>query len=169
LSAAILDAFDIVLLEQPMRAFGPEEAAALEAWVAAGGSLMSLAGYVNAEVDWEWPDSLLAKMPIQYAPGLIVAGPFGWVTNFTGHPVTAGLRRVPFWGGYHVAVKGACAGHTQVVAFAEGGPVGVVCQHGAGRIYLWGDEWVEYSSQWDSSTDAPQFWRNAIDWLARRS
>jgi hypothetical protein len=168
-TADSLAAFDIVILDQLTRSFDGSEATALAAWVHGGGSVMSLTGFVNTDSDWSWPNSLLAGLPLQYVSGLVIDTPSpSSVTDFASHPVTAGLHEVPFWGGYRVTLTGNCDGATQTVAFVPAGPVGAVCEHGSGRAYLWGDEWVEYSSEWTPATDAQQFWQDAIDWLARR-
>jgi hypothetical protein len=164
-----LVAFDIVILDRLSRIFDADEAATLASWVHRGGSLLALAGYVNNEEDQARQNSLLAALPVRYAPGLIAMGPFRYVSDFSAHPTTAGLRSVPFWGGYRVTLTGTCDGPSQTVASLDGDPVAVACQHGAGRVYVWGDEWVEYSSQWASGTDAPRFWQDAMDWLAHRS
>jgi hypothetical protein len=166
LSGRTLAAFDIVIVDRLSRTFGAEEAETLAAWVHRGGSLMSLAGYVNDPGDWQRQNSLLAALPIHYAPGLIRMGDFGYATEFSEHPITLGLRSVPFWGGYRVAIAGTCEGPTQAVASIDGAPVAAACQHGEGRIFVWGDEWVEYSSQWTSTADVQRFWQNAIGWLA---
>ncbi len=164
-----LAGFDIVILDRLSRTFDVDEAATLASWVQRGGSLLALAGYVNDEGDQARQNSLLAGLPVRYAPGLIALGPFRYVSDFSAHPTTTGLRSVPFWGGYRVTLTGTCNGPGQIVASLDGDPVAVACQHGAGRVYVWGDEWVEYSSQWASGTDAPRFWQNAMDWLAHRS
>jgi hypothetical protein len=168
LSDRTLAAFDIVILDRLSRTFESDEAATLASWVQGGGSLMSLAGYVNNEADGARPNSILAALPVRYAPGLIAMGPFRYVSDFSAHPTTNGLRTVPFWGGYRVTLAGTCDGPSQVVASIDDTSVAVACQEGAGRLYVWGDEWVEYSSQW-ASTDAPRFWQNAMDWLAHRT
>jgi hypothetical protein len=166
-TASQLAAFDIVVLDQLTRTFASNESAVLADWVHAGGSVLSLTGYVNTASDATLPNSLLASLPLSYASGFVGAtsAPV-FVTSFAASPVTALLRQVPFWGGHLVDVAGPCDGSTQTVAFYGRGAVGAVCEHGAGRLYLWGDEWVEYSSEWNGTTDAPQFWQDAIDWLA---
>jgi len=161
--------FDIVILDHLTRTFDADEAAALASWVHAGGSLIALAGFVNDSADVQPPSSLLAALPIRYTPGLIALDVLTHISDFSAHPTTAGLASVPFFGGYHVALTGTCDGDTQVIASLDRDPVAAACQHGAGRVYVWGDEWVDYSSQWDGKTDAPRFWKNAIDWLTHRT
>jgi hypothetical protein len=167
-SAAMLAQYDVVILDQVARSFDPSEAAVLAAWVQAGGSVMSLCGFANSASDWQQPDSLLADLPLQFNSTLYLAtlpnGCPGDVTDIAMYPVTAGLHAVPFCGGFGVTVAGAC----DPIAFVQGSPVGAVCEQGAGRVYLWGDEWVEYSSTWVPGMDTQQFWQDAIDWLTHK-
>jgi hypothetical protein len=157
---------DVLILDQLSRTFDATEAAVLADWVHAGGALLSLTGFANTSTDATLPNSLLADLPLGYAPSFVGLTPaLTYVTTFTPSPVTAGLRAVPFWGGHGVIAQGACDGPTQSVAFLAGDPVGATCVHGMGRLYLWGDEWVEYSSQWTSTMDTRAFWQDAIDWL----
>jgi hypothetical protein len=166
-----LAAYDVILLDHMSRTFEPDEAAALEGWVRAGGSLMSLCGYANSTEDVDRPNSLLAKLPIMYLPGIVRGDSYGEVSGFGAHPAMTGVRHVPFWAGYRVEVVGACdtGGGGVVASLDDRTPVGVACQHGAGRVLVWGDEWVEYSSQWSAGTDAPRFWKSAFDWLLHRT
>ena len=156
-----------MILDALERSFAATEAAAFAAWIHGGGSVMSLSGFTGTDPDWSRPNSLLADLPIQYVSGLLPTPP-GVVTDFASHPVTTGLHDVTFLGGYQVVLNGQCDGATQDVALFNGAPVGAACDHGSGRVYLWGDEWVEYSSQWTSSTDVQQFWQDAIDWLSHK-
>jgi len=167
ITADLLGSFDIVILDQLTRTFDPGEAATFVAWLHGGGSVLSLTGYVNTPSDATLPNSLLADLPMRYASAFVGEGAAPiFITDFAVSPVTAGLRQVPFWGGHQVSILGQCDGMTQAVAFLEAAPVGAVCEHGTGRVYLWGDEWVEYTSEWTSATDAQRFWQDAIDWLA---
>jgi hypothetical protein len=165
-----LAAYDIVILDQLARSFDPTEAAALATWVHGGGSVMSLSGFANGDLAWQQPNTLLAALPIQYGSTLYIPEPQcpGPVADFAMHPVTTGLRAVPFCGGYGVMLTGACDGPTLAVAFIEGDSVAAVCDHGSGRVYAWGDDWVEYSATWTPALDTQQFWQDAIDWLAHR-
>ena len=53
----------------------------------------------------------------------------------------------------------------QVVSSFEPHPLGAARQYGSGRVYMWGDEWVEYTSSFESSPDTRRFWTNAMAWL----
>jgi hypothetical protein len=167
LTPGVLAAFDVVVLDQLPHVFDASEAATLASWVHAGGALLSLTGFANTTTDADLPNSLLADLPMNYGSTFVALTPApGFVTSFATSPATSGLHNVPFWGGHQITLRATCDGPTQAVAFLEGGPVGAICNHGAGRVYLWGDEWVEYSREWTSATDAQAFWQAAIDWLA---
>ena len=167
-SAATLAPFDVVILDNVARSFDSSEAAALAAWVEGGGSVMSLGGFVNAPGAWQQPDTLLADLPLQFNSTFYLgdseSGCPGDVTDFAAFPVTSGLQAVPFCGGFGVTVAGAC----DPVAFVQGGPVGAICEQAAGRVYLWGDDWVEYSPTWIPGMDTRQFWQDAMDWLTHK-
>ena len=36
-----------------------------------------------------------------------------------------------------------------------------------GRVYVWGDEWITYDSEWSAHTDyqVERFWLNSLKWL----
>jgi hypothetical protein len=167
LTQSTLTGVDILVLDQLSRTFDSGEAATLATWVEEGGAVLSLTGFNNTSTDAAMPDSLLADLPLGYAPSFVGLTPaISYATTFAPSAVTAGLSAVPFWGGHAVVAQSACEGSMQDVASLEGTTVGAICVQGAGRIYLWGDEWVEYSSQWTASTDTQAFWQDAIDWLA---
>jgi hypothetical protein len=168
-TAASFAAYDIVILDQLTRTFDPTEAAALATWVQEGGSVMSLSGFANGDLSWQQPNTLLAGLPFQYDGTLYNDGPCpGDVTDFAPHPLTIGLANVPFCGGYGVPFGGSCAGPTQSIADIDGDSVAAACDEGIGRVYIWGDDWVEYPETWDAGLDTQQFWQDAIDWLAHR-
>ncbi|MGH7436545.1 MAG: glutamine amidotransferase [Polyangiaceae bacterium] len=172
LTERTLAPYDVVVIDNLSRTFQPDEATVFEAWVRAGGSVLALTGHVSTDRidDVDRPNSLLARLPIMYLPGVVQRTTFGYVSAFTKHPATAGLAHVGFWGGFRVELLGKCDGPSEVVASLDDHtPVGVACQHGAGRVFVWGDEWVEYSSQWTKDSGVPRFWKSAVDWLTHRT
>jgi hypothetical protein len=182
--------------------FSPAEVAAFEAWVRAGGGVIALTGY-GAYPDEATPtNQLLAFSGLQYA-GLGGAGdtygdgtcpdaccyclgnsvPSGGFD--ASHPISANMQAVgAFWGRSVNAPAGA-----QVVA-ADGSKVlGASMQVDAGRVFMFHDEWVTYTSQWDgsglqttclyndpnnpcnnihpsTSYQVEQFWYNALRWAS---
>jgi hypothetical protein len=163
LTAAFLAAFDVVIFDRMQRTYTPEEASAIEAWVRAGGGVLSMTGFANAvDPDITAPNSLLAPFGGQYVPPLLEGSSIVTITDFVPSPVTTNIAALPFAGGYAVQVQ---PGWT-VVAYDTGTPIAMIAEHGGGRIYMWGDEWVEYSMEWGNNVQA--FWQDGIDWLTHR-
>jgi hypothetical protein len=162
IAADVLSSFDVVILDQLERDYTTSEADALRDWVAGGGGVMSMTGYTGAGPDQTQPNTLLASIGIQYLPGLY-SGP---VTMFASHPTTSGLTSVTFLGGYTVGpVAGITGGVDTVTASLSAGPVAIAQERGLGRVYAWGDEWVEYDSEWASIPQIRQFWVDVLGWL----
>lgn len=159
ISASTLAPYDIVIVDRLIRDYQPAEAAHVEAWVAGGGGLMAMSGYTGAASDIDRPNSLLTNVGVSYVPGLL-NGP---VTNFVPHAITSSITSVTFNGGFRVA---ATAPGAQFIASLASGPVAVVDDRGAGRVFLWGDEWIEFNSVWQGDPDVPLLWANILGWLA---
>jgi hypothetical protein len=183
--------------------FSAEELAAFEAWVRAGGGVISLMGYGADPSEAGPTNSLLAFSGLQYA-GLTGAGD----TSLEGscpdaccyclgssipsigfdaaHPISASLSAVGSFYGRSVSVPTTGA----VVASSGGKVLGGTVQIDNGRIFMFHDEWVTYTSQWDGSGlvddcrtyndpnnpcnlvhptndyQVPQFWYNALRWAS---
>jgi hypothetical protein len=164
LTSQVLASYDVIVLDQLVRTYTTDEAGAMEAWVSAGGGLLSLTGFVNTpDPDVTRADSLLAPFGGQYLTQLLEYPGVATITDFAPSPVTTGLQALPFAGGYGCQVVSPWT----AIAFDTGTPIGMISVHGNGRVYMWGDEWVEYSMEF-GSTDAQRFWQNAIDWLTHR-
>lgn len=165
LTAATLQPFDVVLLDWLTRDYTADEAAIFAAWVSAGGGFASLTGYSdNPSQDWH-ANSLLAPL------GLAYAGPSLWgpVTQYASHPITAGITSVTFTGGYGISDLGGTASTRTPIAFlpnSNNAVVGEVVQMGAGRGFLWGDEWIEFDSEWSSMPQIPQLWVQIFSWIS---
>jgi len=52
-----------------------------------------------------------------------------------------------------------------VVAEITDGPVGLALERGSGRAFVWGNEWVEFDSEWQSLPEIKTFWVNSLGWL----
>jgi hypothetical protein len=162
-TAATLQPFDVAVLDWLTRDYTASEAATFAAWVAAGGGVMSMTGYNNTIGDWH-ANSLLAPLEIAYS-GPLLSGP---VTDFATHPITAGITSVVFEGGYAISDLGGHASARTPIAFlpAAGDDVnvGYEIRMGAGRAFVWGDEWIEFLSM--GSTFPPQLWVQAFAWIS---
>lgn len=161
-TAELLAPFDLVLIDRISRAYSAEEAAALAAWVNGGGGVMALSGYLGGPSDKDFPNSLVAGLGIGFT-GNLLSGP---VTTFAADPLTTGLSSVTFAGGFGVAVD-AAADRPVLVGKVGAQVVAASVRHGAGRVYLWGDEWVTFDSEWAGSAEIRQFWVDAFGWLGR--
>lgn len=169
LTASQLSDYDVVILDRLVRGYSDAEASALEQWVSDGGGVISLSGYANQIADRTRPNSLLRPFGLRYPDtGPRLEGP---VTMFGDHPTAAGLSSLTFAGGYSVGRRVEARGiDATEVAFVEGRTrwtVGLASNYGQGRVFLWGDDWVEYNTEWmDDRSDARVFWINVLGWTA---
>ena len=160
-----LAAHDVVILDRLRRDYTAEEAAILRNFVAAGGGVMVMTGYTGGGEDRTRPNSLLAAVGLEYLPGLH-NGP---VTSFEVHPLTTGLTSVTFLGGYLVAEVAGIPGANTVVARLSVGPAGIAQERGEGRVLVWGDEWIQFDSEWTTLPEINQLWVNVMSWLGPRA
>jgi hypothetical protein len=160
LAAEDLNAFDIVILDTLLRDYTPEESQALLEWVEAGGGLMSLNGHTGSS-DLPRGNSLLFRLGVEHLPTLLS----GDVMTFSTHPLTTGLTSVTFSGGYPVGDRSEGEGSVNVAQLA-GNSVGRALERGSGRAFIWGDEWVEFDSEWQTRPEIETFWVNSIGWLS---
>jgi hypothetical protein len=164
LTAAILAPFDVVVLDYLVRTYDATEASVLEEWVKAGGGLVSMAGYVypnDTSIDFR-PNALLGNLGVAYS-GYYIDGP---VTKFMPHPITVGLSSVSFQGGFVIADLGTGGSTRTPIALLPSGSAGVAIEAGKGRAFIWGDEWIEYDTEWSSIPDVKALWVNVFSWLA---
>lgn len=167
LTADVLKPFDVVVLDWLTRDYTTAEAATFATWVSAGGGVASMTGYDNNTTDDWHANSLLAPLGVAYG-GPLRSGP---VTDFVSHPITAGLTSVTFSGGYAVNDLGGAASTRAPIAFlpdGSGGKVnaGIAVQRGAGRAFVWGDEWIEFDSEWSTLPAIKQLWVQVFRWVS---
>lgn len=162
LTPQILADYDVVILDRLVREYTADEAALFRDWIEAGGGVMSMTGYSGAAVDRLNPNSLLNELGLGYVDGLR-SGP---VTMFVPHATTSSLTSITFAGGFRVEVlPGPLAATSTVVALLPDGPAAVAAERGSGRVFVWGDEWVQFDSEWSSMPEIPRFWANVLGWL----
>ncbi len=165
-TASTLQPYDIVILDWLTRDYTAAEATVFSDWVSSGGAVMAMSGYDNNETDDWHANSLLAPLKVAYS-GSLLNGP---VTNFVNNPITQGLTSVIFAGGYGVSDLGGTQSTRTPVAYLPSGggtvPAGIAVQYGSGRAFVWGDEWIEYDSQWSANPEIPQFWQQIFKWIA---
>jgi hypothetical protein len=161
--------------------------------------VISLTGYGGQPAEVEPTHALLGFSGLSYA-GLSGAGDThgtadpncgyclgnssiqgGWNAD---HPISREVSAVgAFWGRSVNAPAGA-----QIVAQEGAKILGATVQVDAGRVFMFHDEWVTYTSQWNGETLAedcrdltnhscagvhptttyqvPQFWYNALRWVS---
>jgi hypothetical protein len=168
ITSSTLQPYDVVILDWLTRDYSGAEASALAAFVSAGGGLVSMSGYDGVTTDDWHANSLLAPLGVAYY-GPIYIQP---VTTFATHPITTGLTSVTFEGGYAITDLGGTATMRTPIAFlpvaADGGllPVGYAIQMASGRAFVWGDEWIEFDSEWSSLPQIKQLWVQVFAWVA---
>ncbi|MCA9661438.1 MAG: hypothetical protein KC486_24070 [Myxococcales bacterium] len=151
--------YDVIILDLLPRDYSAEEAGHFQDWVEAGGGLMAMTGHTaNESIAVARPNSIVEPMGVRYIGGLYSQA----VTDFTDHPLTKGLTSVTFLGGFRVE---DVMGDNTIIATLPPGPVAIAQQRVDGRIYLWGDEWVQFDSEWQNLPEIKVFWQNALAWL----
>jgi hypothetical protein len=160
LTADALQPFNVVVLELLTRDYTAAEASALEAWVAAGGGVVSMTGWHFRIVDDLHTNSLIAPLDVAYT-GQLLWGP---VMDLAPHPITAGLTSLVFKGGFVITDLGGETSARTPIAFLPGAvPVGYAIQVGKGRGFVWGDDWIEYTTE---STFLPRLWVQVFTWIS---
>jgi len=165
LTADALHPFDVVVIDLPPREYTADEATIFGAWVKAGGGVASMSGYHDdTSQDWR-ANSLFSQIGVAYSGDRI----WGPVTQFAAHPITAGLTSVTFTGGYPVADLGGAGVRTPIAFIPSNGnqvAVAYAVEVGSGRAFVWGDEWIEFDSEWSSQPQIPKLWLQVFSWIA---
>lgn len=164
IDATWLASFDLIVLENVGTIHTSAEADALASWVSAGGAIVSLTGYGAAcPADADPANSLLASTGLTF--GTTCIGTSEQITSFATHPVTQGLAQIHYFGGHDVS---AGNGAVVIATDGSGNPVGGALALGAGRIVLWGDDWIGSDTDWTNPSN-PLFWSNVLTWLEDKS
>ena len=168
LSRAELETFDLVVVDWLQRTYSVEEATTLADWVRAGGALMVMTGH-DSGASADRHVSLLASLGPSYD---LAAGPINGPATLLAHPTTATadgtgtLPPVTFNGGLRTTVPAELAADIVPMAVIGSEVVGVAGPLGAGRVLLFGDEWIEFDSEWSTMPPIPQLWLNTVRWLS---
>jgi hypothetical protein len=203
ITADFLAQYDVLILQAlEAREGGPywqldaAELAAFEGWIREGGGVITLTGYGANTAEVNPTNQLLGFSGLSYATDDILGTGTcpdndccctsnsvpvtGWNAM---NPVAANIMRV---GAFHGRSVLGASGDDVV---AQGATVyGGTRQVDMGRVFVFADEWVTYTSQWDGTgamtcaTDpahnycmnrlapqfyqVPQFWYNAIKWVS---
>lgn len=161
---AILDKYDIIILDRLIRTYDPAEAALMKGWIEGGGGMMAMTGYSGAPPDVNNPNSISGPMGLTYNNSQgIISGP---VTQWNMHPVSDMITSVTFLGGFYINVMDDGIGKNTVVATLPAGPVAVAQVRMDGKLFLWGDEWIEFDSEWQNMAQIKQLWVNILAYLS---
>ncbi len=193
---ASLANYDVIILQDlsAWPAFSEAEIAAFNAWILAGGGVISLNGYSANGSEMNNVNALLAASGMSYVANSDTSGTAsgacaycygnsvpqaGWTT----HPIAANLTQV---GAFHG--RSVTAGDGEIVAQGADGVYGATKALGEGRVFMFHDEWVTYNSQWTGENipgseschvdpnnqcygegpaekySSAQFWYNSIKW-----
>lgn len=181
LGAADLAPFDVLIVANLPRSYMSAEADALAAWVSSGKGVYFLPGFTGVNTNH---NSLLTRFQMQLDGFLGGSGTDHDLLTFAPHPVTKNVKGLLFFGG--ASVGGADGGDAAAYpSYATLGAdvVGRAGSFGAGRIVVFGDEWICYDGEVNYTIDAgplpadgganestptKQYWHNAIAWVAGR-
>lgn len=146
-------------------AFSAEEVASLEAWVRAGGGLMTTIGYQGDETQEVLNvNLLLAPFTLGYdASATNIASGFLDQWDAT-HPIANGVTQINVDNGV-----GPLTAQGTIVAWTnQGEPALVAAQADLGRVVVYGDEWITYDSEWQDVAEqqVELFWLNLIKWMS---
>lgn len=145
--------------------FSAAEVAALEAWVRAGGGLMTTIGYQGDEVaEMANVNRLLAPFALGYDPNATNIAS-GFVDQWgASHPIAFGITQINIENGAGpLSTQGTIVGSTH-----QNEPALVVDQADLGRVVVFGDEWITYDSEWQDVAEqqVELFWLNVIKWMS---
>ncbi len=164
LVAADLTGVDVVILDRLSRDYDAAEVLALHNWVKAGGGLIAMTGYDHSGADATRPNKILEALGAKYDTTIRPSAPItDWDLT---HPIGKDMSSVTFAGGY--AVTPVAGFKTAVVARSSGNPVAVAVDVSMGRVFAWGDEWIEYDSEWSTLPTVPKLWANIFGWVVQR-
>jgi len=169
LTPEVLSPYKVIIVANIMGAvITPDDVYNLSQWVGAGGGLMTLAGFTANSADMNGTNTLLQPYGISYQltgdAGIMGGGePSTPVTGFTDHPIATDVDKVGVYYAYPVLGQG------DVVAQQSGYVLGLAQQSYNGKLFVWADEWIMFSNQWNGSqcTDCQveRFWINIFSYL----
>jgi hypothetical protein len=168
LNTTQLGAFDMVILEWLQRSYTAAEAQDFKTWLGGRHGVLALSGFAPA-YDPTLPNSLLSVIGLQFTGSMTFPDKMA-ITDFSPHPLTVNVQSVTFNGGSEVLdTPAAVAGLHTTFARSSGRAVGVAHDDPAGpRGVAWGDEWIEFDSEWSTIPDITRFWTNIVSYLAPR-
>lgn len=147
-------------------AFTDAEVAVFERFVARGGGVLTTAGYcVDQAQEVVNVNRLLEPFGLGYSTTKLELN--GMVETWQAHPITAGLHKIFTDDG--VEPEGTMG--LTLGTDAAGKVALQVSSTDLARIIVWGDEWITYTSQWQTQAEqqVERFWLNSLAWLSPHS
>jgi len=171
LTDELLAPFQVLIIQNVSGydAYAPSEVETLQRWVEAGGGVMTLIGYAGAD-EANNVNGLLAPYGLSYGTVDVMKATFDLATlasqtapvvEWPGHPLSMGVTAVGMDNGKPVL------GNAAIVATGEGHTLAMVTEAGAGKVFLWGDEWITFDSEWVGRPEfqIELFWVNILGYL----
>ncbi len=164
LTAADIENFDVIIIDRLPKVFTADEAQVLADWVAAGGGIISMAGYYGTETDLNQQNSLVSQFGMTYATPIQNDPDETYLT----HPITDGIGGVQVKGGWLVEDT-STGSSTTSWAHVTGNvdqSLGRTDEHGAGTVIVFSDEWISFDSEWTTIPGVEVLWQNMFNWVA---
>jgi hypothetical protein len=203
LTKDLLDQYQVIILQAledgeqgPFWQFTAAEVAAVSEWVQNGGGLITLTGYGSDPGEVNPTNQLLQFTGISYnKDNVLITCPnslcYCWSDSIplagwqAASPISANITQVGAKSGRSIN-----AGDATVVSTDGTYVYGAAKAVGKGKVFVFTDEWVTYTSQWlgvartvnqydpcydpvtmqmktaDKYFQVPQFWYNAIKWVS---
>lgn len=168
LQRAELETFDLVIVDWLQRIYLPEESTTLSEWVREGGALMVMTGH-DSGTTADRHVSLLSNLGPNFDR---IDEPLNGPATLLPHPTTmtadgtGTLPAVTFNGGLRTTVPAELESTIAPMAAIGEVVVGVAGPLGDGRLLLFGDEWIEFDSEWSTMPPIVQLWLNTVTWLS---
>ena len=179
-----LETFDLVIIDWLQRDYTTDEADVLSGWVQNGGALVAMTGHDSGHTA-DRHVSLLASLGPNYDlrtcasatdcdtgelcdnARCVLNGPATLLPHPTTDDGSGGtLPPVTFNGGLRVTIPSAMSATFVPMAQIGSYVVGAAGPIGAGRALLFGDEWIEFDSEWSTMMAIPRFWQNTVEWVS---
>lgn len=178
LTAEVLNKYEVIVVQNIRhdssavnRDYTNAERDVLKAWVDAGSGVMTLIGYSDSG-EAANVNKLLEPFGIQYGSTQILqkggsTNPTVPVTIWFPHPTSAGITRVGVDNGYPVNGGGTLVARGTELDASKTWDVARAVESNKGHVFVWGDEWITYNSEWKDHPDyqVERFWLNIIKWL----
>ena len=144
-------------------AFSDQEVSAFQSWVRSGGGVMTTIGYTgDGLIELANVNKLLASVGMGYSTTKMDLT--GDIQQWAAHAVSDGISNIFTQNGGQPDDSNGTS-----IAWNNDGKVALqVGQADAGRVAVWGDEWITYDSEWAdvSGQQVEHFWLNLLKWLS---